>query len=95
MTISFDATDAIVAGTDMSDRAQNAVEWAADRADDLGRKLMIVLALPEVPIPPRSRLFDAMRTGDYPNTCASSPMSAWACCGTASTPSTPISRSRS
>ena len=66
MTISFDATDAIVAGTDMSDRAQNAVEWAADRADDLGRKLMIVLALPEVPIPPRSRLFDAMRTGDYP-----------------------------
>lgn len=66
MTISFDATDAIVAGTDLSDRAQNAVDWAANRADDLGRKLIVVLALPEVPIPPRSRLFEAMRTGDYP-----------------------------
>lgn len=66
MTISFDATDAIVAGTDLSDRALNAVMWAADRADDLRRRLVIVVALPEVPIPPRSRLFDAMRTGDYP-----------------------------
>lgn len=66
MTISFDATDAIVAGTDLSERARNAVDWAADRADDLGRKLIVVLALPEVPIPPRSRLFEAMGTGDYP-----------------------------
>ncbi|HHU40635.1 MAG TPA: universal stress protein [Propionibacterium sp.] len=65
MSISFDATGKIVVGTDLSGRAQGAVEWAADRAAARGVPLMIVLALPEVPIPKRSRLFDAMVTGDY------------------------------
>ena len=66
MTISFDATGAIVVGTDLSDRARHAVDWAADRAADLKRRLIVVLALPEVPIPSRSRLFEAMGKGDYP-----------------------------
>ena len=66
MTISFDATGAIVVGTDLSDRARHAVDWAADRAADLKRRLIVVLALPEVPIPSRSRLFDAMGKGNYP-----------------------------
>ncbi len=65
MSISFDATGKIVVGTDLSGRAQHAVDWAADRAANRGVPLLIVLALPEVPIPKRSRLFDAMVTGDY------------------------------
>ncbi|RXW33664.1 universal stress protein [Propioniciclava flava] len=66
MTISFDATGAIVVGTDLSDRATRAVDWAAERAAGLHRRLIVVLALPEVPIPSRSRLFEAMGRGDYP-----------------------------
>lgn len=65
MSITFDATGKIVVGTDMSGRATEAVEWAAKRAAIRGVPLVIVLALPEVPIPKRSRLFDAMVTGDY------------------------------
>lgn len=65
MSTSFDATAKIIVGTDMSGRAQQAVEWAAERAAIRGVPLVIVLALPEVPIPKRSRLFDAMVTGDY------------------------------
>lgn len=65
MSITFDPTGKIVVGTDLSGRAQAAVEWAADRAAVRGVPLLIVLALPEVPIPKRSRLFDAMITGDY------------------------------
>lgn len=66
MSIPFDATGAVVVGTDLSHRAEQAVDWAADRAAMGGLKLLIVLALPEVPIPPRSRLFDAMSTTDWP-----------------------------
>lgn len=65
MSNSFDATGKIVVGTDLSGRAQAAVDWAAARAAARGVPLLIVLALPEVPIPKRSRLFDAMVTGDY------------------------------
>ncbi|WP_342373348.1 universal stress protein [Propioniciclava soli] len=66
MSISFDATGALVVGTDLSRRAEQAVDWAAERAAERGSRLLIVLALPEVPIPPRSRLFDAMATPDWP-----------------------------
>ena len=65
MPISFNATGKIVVGTDLSGRAQEAVVWAAHRAAARKVPLLIVLALPEVPIPRRSRLFDAMVTGDY------------------------------
>ena len=65
MPISFNATGKIVVGTDLSGRAQEAVAWAAHRAAARKVPLLIVLALPEVPIPRRSRLFDAMVTGDY------------------------------
>lgn len=65
MSITFDATGAIVVGTDLSGHAQAAVDWAAERAAARGLKLIIVLVLPEAPIPPRSRMFDAMATGDW------------------------------
>ena len=65
MPISFNATGKTVVGTDLSGRAQEAVAWAAHRAAARKVPLLIVLALPEVPIPRRSRLFDAMVTGDY------------------------------
>lgn len=65
MSISFDATGKIVVGTDLSGRAGAAVDWAASRAASRKVPLLIVMALPEVPIPKRSRLFDAMVTGDY------------------------------
>lgn len=66
MKITFDATDAVVVGTDLSGRAEKAVAWAADRAQLIGTRLVVVIVLPEVPIPPRSRMFDAMTTGDWP-----------------------------
>lgn len=64
--ITFDATGKIVVGTDLSRRAGAAVDWAAELAASRGWPLLIVAAVPEVPIPKRSRLFDAMATGDWP-----------------------------
>lgn len=64
--LTFDPTGKIVVGTDLSKRAGAAVDWAAERAAARGWPLVIVAAVPEVPIPKRSRLFDAMATGDWP-----------------------------
>lgn len=66
MSITFDATGATVVGTDLSDRAGVAVDWAARRAQLSGGRLLIVMAVPQVPIPRRSRLFEAMASGDWP-----------------------------
>lgn len=66
MSIPFDPTGAVVVGTDLSHRAEQAVDWAANRAATHDAKLIIVLALPEVPLPTRGRLFDVMATGDWP-----------------------------
>lgn len=66
MSISFDATGKIVVGTDLSGRAAVAVEWAAERALSRGHGLVIVTALPAVPIPERSRMYGAMAAGDWP-----------------------------
>lgn len=66
MSISFDATGKIVVGTDLSGRATVAVEWAAERAIAHGNDLVIVTALPSVPIPHRNRMFGAMAAGDWP-----------------------------
>lgn len=55
----------IVVGTDLSHQATAAVDWAAHRAVAHGRTLLIALVLPEVPIPKRSNLYDAMLSGDY------------------------------
>ncbi|MFT3875278.1 MAG: universal stress protein [Propioniciclava sp.] len=67
MSISFDATGKIVVGTDLSGRATIAVEWAADRAVERGKDLVILTALPEVPIPHRNSLYGAMAAGDWPS----------------------------
>ena len=64
--ITFDATGKIVVGTDLSRRAGAAVDWAAELSAARGWPLLIVAALPEVPIPRRSRMFDALATGDWP-----------------------------
>ena len=56
----------IVVGTDLSHRADRAVDWAAHRASLDGTPLLLVVSLPEVPIPRRARLFTAMQEGDYP-----------------------------
>ena len=64
MAIPFDPTGAIVVGTDLSQRAGRAVEWASARAAETGHPLQVVLAIPEVPIPPRSHLFAAMQAND-------------------------------
>lgn len=66
MAIPFDPTGAIVVGTDLSQRAGRAVEWASARAAETGHTLQVVLAIPEVPIPPRSHLFAAMQESDWP-----------------------------
>lgn len=66
MSIPFDATGAIVVGTDLSQRAGRAVDWASARAAVTGRTLQIVLAIPEVPIPSRSHLIVAMQEQDWP-----------------------------
>ena len=66
MSISFDATGKIVVGTDLSGRAAVAVDWAAARALAHGNGLLIVTALPAVPIPERSRMYGAMAAGDWP-----------------------------
>lgn len=65
MSITFDVTNAIVVGTDLSDRAQPALEWAADRAAATDHRLVVILVLPEVPMPRRSQLFEVMQTGDW------------------------------
>lgn len=67
MTTTLDATGKIVVGTDLSGRAGVAVDWAAERAASRGEPLLIVMSVPEVPIPKRSRMFDALSTGDWPN----------------------------
>lgn len=66
MGILFDPTGAIVVGTDLSQRAGRAVEWASARAAATGRTLQVVLALPEVPIPARSHLLASMQEQDWP-----------------------------
>lgn len=65
MTNAIEATGRIVVGTDFSHHADLAVDWAAERAERLGVGLLIVLSIPEVPIPRRSHLFEAMQEGDY------------------------------
>ena len=61
----LDATGRIVVGTDLSRRADKAVEWAAARAASRGVPLLVVLVLPDVPIPKRSQLFDKMTSLDF------------------------------
>ena len=67
MGSSLDAKGKVVVGTDLSGRAGVAVEWAAARAAMRKLPLLIVMSVPEVPIPRRSRMFDALTTGDWPN----------------------------
>ncbi len=63
--IPFDPTGRIVVGTDLSHRADQAVVWAADRAAARAEPLTVVLVISELPIPKKSHVFAAMRTGDY------------------------------
>lgn len=67
MGSTLEARGKIVVGTDFSSRAGVAVDWAAERAAMRKQPLLIVMAVPEVPIPRRSRMFDALATGDWPN----------------------------
>ncbi|WP_282006395.1 universal stress protein [Propioniciclava sinopodophylli] len=67
MATTLDARGKIVVGTDLSGRAGVAVDWAAERAAKRGVPLLIVMSVPEVPIPRRSRMFEALSTGDWPN----------------------------
>ncbi len=61
----LESKDRLVVGTDLSHRATTAVNWAAARALAHGKPLLIVLALPEVPIPRRADVYDAMLEGDH------------------------------
>ena len=63
--IPFDPAGRIVVGTDLSHRADQAVTWAADRAAARAQPLTVVLVISELPIPKKSHVFAAMRTGDY------------------------------
>ncbi len=63
--IPFDPTSHIVVGTDLSHRADQAVTWAADRAAARAEPLIVVLVLADLPIPKKSHVFAAIRTGDY------------------------------
>ncbi|WP_203566425.1 universal stress protein [Aestuariimicrobium ganziense] len=60
-----DFTDRIVVGTDLSHPARGAVDWAAQRAARDGKVLLIVLVLPELPLPRKGHVFAAMRDGNY------------------------------
>ena len=53
MTEQLQAGGRIVVGTDLSHNADHAVDWAAERAVEVGAPLLVVLALPEVIIPRR------------------------------------------
>lgn len=64
-SVSHDFTGRVVAGTDLSGRAGHAVDWAAERAKDRGLPLTILLCIPEVIIPARSTVYDAMITPDF------------------------------
>lgn len=58
----------IVVGTDLSHPASDAVDWAAARAERDHLHLLIILILPELPLPRRGHVFTAMREGDYLHT---------------------------
>ncbi len=64
--MSIETAGRVVVGTDLSKRAGKAMVWAADHAAQRGEPLLILLVLPQVPIPRRSHLFEAMASGDYP-----------------------------
>ena len=64
--MSIETTGRVVVGTDLSPRAAKAIEWAADHAAQRGETLLILLVLPQVPIPRRSHLFEAIASGDFP-----------------------------
>lgn len=66
MTTEISSAGRIVVGTDGSPRANRAVEWAADRAAARGLPLLIVLSIPELPIPGRTAAAAAVQQGvDY------------------------------
>ncbi len=54
MGTTIKSTGRIVVGSDGSDRAYKAVEWAAERAAARGLPLTIVYVVPEVPLPGRT-----------------------------------------
>lgn len=55
----------VVVGTDLSHPAREALGWAAQRAERDQCGLTIVLVLPDLPLPPKGRVFSAMREGNY------------------------------
>lgn len=55
----------IVVGTDLQPAARAAADWAAQRAQYLGLPLLLVTSTPGIPIPPRTSVYEAMRSPDY------------------------------
>ncbi len=63
---SIDARDRVVAGTDGSDHAALAVDWAADWAEDHSHGLTLLLVTPPLQLPSRGgSVFRAMREGHF------------------------------
>lgn len=54
----------IVVGTDGSERADRAIDWAARRARDRGLTLLILLVMPEAPIPRRTSAAALVHEGE-------------------------------
>lgn len=53
----------IVVGTDGSDRASKAIEYAAGRAEARGLELVVIHVIPEIPIPGRTSAVSHLRDG--------------------------------
>ncbi|GAA2182427.1 universal stress protein [Brooklawnia cerclae] len=68
MATEIQSAGKVVVGTDCSNRADKAIEWAAKTASSRGYPLLVVSVLPEVPLPKRTRAASALREGtDYVN----------------------------
>ncbi|MDN5571532.1 MAG: universal stress protein [Propionibacteriaceae bacterium] len=65
MSITFDATGAIVVGTDLSAPAGRALEWAAERAAATTKKLIVVFSLPELTMPSYGQLLETVVPTDW------------------------------
>lgn len=66
MNAEIETAGRIVVGTDGSERANKAVEWAADRAAARGLPLLVLFIVPEMPLPGRTAAAAAIHHGsDY------------------------------
>lgn len=63
--IMLDSANKVVVGVDGSKPSQVAADWAADRAVRFNRTLLVVVAVPQVPLPSRTHAAKALAEGDY------------------------------